>query len=170
MPSRKKSSGVAATVLTVLVATVLVVLQQIQSHPKQGQNPPGGPAPATTTSQTDRSVDQGVRAVLDAYAHERSDVHVEIEAVVTKLLPDDDEDDAHQRFIVRLEGFDHTILISHNIDLAPRVPVGAGDRVRIKGEYEWTEQGGVIHWTHHNPNRNPRHPGGWIEHEGTRYE
>ncbi len=174
MGNAKKKSGAAATVLTIIVAIVLVVLQQKQHITNNAQSPPSGgsgasaPAGAPTAGSA-----TGARAVIQAYEAEQSDVLVEFDAVVTKLLSDDKEGDAHQRFIVRLPaeaGFDRTLLISHNIDLAPRVPVREGDSVRIRGEYEWSQQGGVIHWTHHNPNRNPRHPGGWIEHNGNRYE
>ncbi|MGK7909984.1 MAG: DUF3465 domain-containing protein [Synechococcus sp.] len=48
--------------------------------------------------------------------------------------------------------FGLTVLIAHNIDLAPRVTsVHIGDEVRFLGEYEWNPQGGEIHWTHQDP-------------------
>jgi hypothetical protein len=92
---------------------------------------------------------------------------VTTEGVVTRVLSDDTEGSRHQRFIVRLET-DHTLLVSHNIDLAPRVPIQPGDALIIRGQYEWNAQGGLVHWTHHDPQG--RHPGGWIEHAGHRYE
>ncbi len=57
--------------------------------------------------------------------------------------------------------------MSHNIDLAPRVPIAVGDTVEFRGQYEWNERGGVIHWTHHDPDG--RRPGGWLRHRSRVY-
>ena len=88
--------------------------------------------------------------------------------VVTRIQPDDNHGSRHQRFILTLDSGD-TLLIAHNIDLAPRIDgLARGDRVAFYGEYEWNERGGVVHWTHHDPAG--RHIGGWLEHKGRRYE
>ena len=87
---------------------------------------------------------------------------------VVKLLPDDDRGSRHQKFIVRLES-GLTVLLAHNIDLAPRVAsLNEGDSVNFYGQYEWNEKGGVIHWTHIDPNG--FHTPGWIEHKGRKYQ
>lgn len=100
----------------------------------------------------------------NAYNNRQSDIQVQGEGVVTKMLPDDLAGSRHQKFILRIST-GQTFLISHNIDLAPRINrLSIGDTVEFYGEYEWNAKGGVIHWTHHDPNG--RHVGGWLKHEG----
>ena len=45
---------------------------------------------------------------------------------------------------------------------------GKGDVVDFFGEYEWNSNGGVIHWTHHDPQG--RHVTGWLKHNGRTYK
>lgn len=107
------------------------------------------------------------QTLLRAFDEGRSDVWLESQGEVDRLLADDNKGSRHQRFIVRVAP-ERTVLVSHNIDLAPRIDaLEAGDRVLVRGEYEWNERGGVIHWTHHDPDG--RRAGGFIEHEGKRY-
>lgn len=75
---------------------------------------------------------------------------IEVSGFVTKLLADDSDGSRHQRFVVDVGG-GCTLLIAHNIDLALRIPVGLGDRVFVRGMYEWNDLGGLMHWTHHDP-------------------
>lgn len=104
----------------------------------------------------------------EAFEQQRNDLQIEGVGTVAKVLPDDNKGSRHQRFILRLDS-GQTLLVAHNIDLAPRVPeLRSGDRVAFYGEYEWTREGGVIHWTHHDPAG--RHIGGWLKHEGQTYE
>lgn len=101
------------------------------------------------------------------YRDHRSGVLVEADGTVAKLFSDDRRGSRHQRFLVRLDS-GHTVLISHNIDLAPRVDaLGTGDAIAFRGEYEWNDKGGVVHWTHHDPDG--RRPGGWLRHDGRTY-
>ncbi len=113
-----------------------------------------------------RTTSTGSAEVLRAIEHRLSDQWVETDAVVTRVLKDDTHGSRHQRILVDIAG--RSVLIAHNIDLAPRVPVRKGDSLRLRGEFEWNEKGGVIHWTHHDPGG--RHSGGWIEHRGKRFE
>ena len=103
-----------------------------------------------------------------AFARHDSDVQVRGEGTVTRLLADDLNGRRHQRFIVRLAS-GQTVLLTHNIDIAPRVEgLKEGDKVRFNGEYVWNEKGGVIHWTHHDPQG--RHVAGWVIHDGKTYK
>ena len=81
-------------------------------------------------------------------------------------MKDDREGLQHQRFLVRAAGL--TILVAHNTDLAPRVPVQLGDTIRIRGEYVWNVQRGLLHWTHRDPRG--RHAAGFIEVRGQRIQ
>lgn len=62
-----------------------------------------------------------------------------------------------------------TLLVSHNIDLAARIDtLSVNDSIEFFGEYEWNEKGGVIHWTHHDPEE--IHADGWIMHNNVIYQ
>jgi hypothetical protein len=87
---------------------------------------------------------------------------------VLRLLSDDNSGDRHQRFILKMIS-GQTLLIAHNIDLAPRIQsLKEGDFVMFFGQYETNSQGGVVHWTHRDPQG--RHIAGWLEHNGKRYQ
>jgi hypothetical protein len=104
----------------------------------------------------------------DAYERRQSDIQVQGEGVVTRILADDLDGSRHQRFILRLSS-GQTVLVAHNIDLAPRIGgLRTGDSVAFYGEYEWNPKGGVIHWTHHDPGG--RHTAGWLKHGGELYQ
>ena len=90
---------------------------------------------------------------------------VNFEARVIKLLRDDLKGDKHQKLIMKTNA--HTLLLAHNIDIAPRIPVKVGDTIIVQGEYEWNDQGGLVHWTHRSNNQ---HPGGWIKHKNIKYQ
>lgn len=103
-----------------------------------------------------------------AFKSRASNVQVEDEGVVIRILMDDLAGSRHQRFIVRLAS-GQTVLVAHNIDIAPRV-VGLqkGHSIRFHGEYVWNDKGGLIHWTHHDPKG--RHKAGWLKHDGRTYQ
>jgi hypothetical protein len=107
---------------------------------------------------------RGDQAVADAFRERRSGVPVTGEGVVTAVLPDDRDGDRHQRFIVRLAS-GQSLLVAHNIDLAPRLPsLTPGDSVAFSGVYEWNARGGLVHWTHRDPSG--RHRAGWLRRDG----
>ncbi|HDB1451158.1 TPA: DUF3465 domain-containing protein [Vibrio cholerae] len=107
-------------------------------------------------------------ALQQAYKSQQSDLQVQGFGQIVKVLPDDNDGSKHQKFILRLNS-GQTLLVAHNIDLAPRIPnLQVGDSVEFYGEYEWNKKGGVLHWTHKDPQN--RHAHGWLKHNGQVYE
>ena len=95
-----------------------------------------------------------------------TDEWIEVGGIGTRLLNDDDDGSRHQRFIIDI-GNRQTLLIAHNLDLSERVPVSLGDRVGVRGVYEWNDLGGLVHWTHHDPLG--VEAGGWVRHHSREY-
>ncbi len=121
-------------------------------------------APASSYALRE-SASRGIDSAVDrAFASRAHNVQVEGRGTVVKVLRDDDEGSRHQRFLLRLPS-GLTILVAHNIDLAPRLEgLRVGDMVAFSGDYEWNEKGGVVHWTHRDPAG--RHVAGWLKHDG----
>lgn len=142
----------------VLPALVVAALAAYQIVSGDGASPPYAPP---TAAVDDAPLARAIESRADG-------VQVEGRGEVQKILADDEEGSRHQRFLVHLSS-GRTILIAHNIDLAPRVaPLAPGDAVAFSGEFAWNAKGGVVHWTHRDPAG--RHPAGWIEHDGQLFQ
>ncbi len=128
----------------------------------------GAHSPAASSSVKETATAQpGDEEIERAFGSRSSGVQVEGMGEVLKVLSDDIQGSRHQRFIVRLKS-GRTILIAHNIDLAPRVPsLHTGATVSFRGVYEWNRNGGTVHWTHHDPDG--KHRAGWIRYDGRMY-
>jgi len=146
---------ISGGVLVVALIVVLVVLVAGK----------GGPQPTAAPSVTQSL---NTEAQLESlFQTHTSGVQIAGHGVVTHLLSDDNEGDRHQRFILELSS-GQTLLIAHNIDIAPRLDgLAVGDEVEFFGEYDYNDQGGTIHWTHHDPQGS--HVAGWIDWDGRRY-
>lgn len=102
-----------------------------------------------------------------AFENKQSNLQVQGSGKVKRLLSDDNTSSRHQRFILELLS-EQTLLISHNIDLSTKIDtLQIDDIVEFYGVYEWNEKGGVIHWTHDDPNG--VHENGWLKHKGVIY-
>lgn len=144
-----------------LLLALLIAYLGVEQHSRTGNAPDAAPQAKLGRAPVNQ-------ALFSAMENRLSDVQLEATATVVKVLADDNDGSRHQRFLIRA-GSGQTVLVAHNIDLAPRVAgLAAGDQVTIYGEYEWNAKGGVIHWTHHDPAG--RHVGGWIRHEGKTYQ
>jgi hypothetical protein len=124
------------------------------------------PGVGTDTETSSAAVTQRPAATTDT--NWRSGSQINGSGIVVRVLSDDNDGSRHQRFILEVST-GRTVLIAHNIDLAPRVrSLSEGDTVSFFGQYESNDRGGVIHWTHKDPQG--RHVDGWLEHDGQRYQ
>lgn len=124
----------------------------------------GLPEHPQTTERIDAS------AADEAFRNKQSRVWMTVQGEVVYLMHDDTnpENGRHQQFLIELpRPSELTLKVAHNIDIAERVPISKGDRVVVRGRYEWNEKGGVVHWTHRD--ERGRRAGGWIEFQGKRY-
>lgn len=150
-----------------LLAIVLLV-----AYLNTGRTPPL-PQPAEAPGAPATQAPAEVRATAPssqgaAIGEQRSGSPITGEGRVSKLLADDNDGSRHQRFIVTLSS-GQTLLIAHNIDLAPRInALQTGDSISFKGQYESNSKGGVVHWTHRDPAG--RHEPGWLQHAGQTYQ
>ncbi|MEO8632975.1 MAG: DUF3465 domain-containing protein [Chloroflexota bacterium] len=123
--------------------------------------------PALTSSTVAPAADNA--AIARAFADHRSELQVTAQGRVERLLSDDTSaTSTHQRFILKLDDLAQTLLITNNVSVGKRVPVAAGDALVVHGEFIWNDQGGLVHFTHHDPDGS--HESGWILRDGVRYE
>jgi len=143
---------------------LLLLIQQSRKH-TASQPPPSSPTAGTGA---------GTSSIRAAFESRASDTWVQTSGRVTRLLADDNEtrdgSDMHQRFLLQTDD-GVSVLVAHNINAASRVPIKPGDRVSVRGAYEWSDKGGVIHFTH-APKFRARDPEkrGWIEHDAMKYD
>lgn len=152
----------------IIVAALAVFgYRQFQQH-EAGRGRSVIERPSEKRSSDAKSGQGSAEQVLrQAFEAGRGDIQIEGRGVVVKTLPDDEKGSPHQRFILKLSS-GQTLLVAHNIDLADKIKgLKKGDTVGFYGEYEWSKQGGVIHWTHRDPAG--RHADGWLKHNGRIY-
>lgn len=117
--------------------------------------------PPSLQTQDDEKIQQ-------AFQEQRSNIQVQSRGLIKAILRDDNNGSRHQKIILELST-GQTVLVAHNIDLAPRIEnLKQGEIVEFNGEYEYSPQGGVIHWTHHDPQN--KHVGGWLKYKGQIYQ
>ena len=150
--------------LAILVALNLTACRAPTNNP--ADNSSSAPQTESTPVTTSASMDAG--AISEAFGAQRNLPQVQGSGIVIKVLKDDTKGLQHQKFLLKISD-NITILIAHNIDLAPRVAdIAEGDTVAFKGEYIYTPKGGTVHWTHKDPRGH--HEAGYLKHNGKTYE
>ena len=154
--------------ISLLLAAVCLSNSLAVGQQRSNRKPRKAPARQASATEKRRTSLANDRILARAFANRTSNIQVEGEGTVTRLLSDDLNGARHQRFILQLAS-GQTLLVTHNIDIAPRIDeLELGDSVSFHGEYVWNEKGGLIHWTHHDPQDSSA--GGWIKHNGKTYQ
>lgn len=160
--TNKKNLSIAGVIILLIAAYFGLDL----SGHKQNQSP-SSVIPAAQRNETTLANNE-VDTVKAAYEQRQSNVQVQGSGRVKAILRDDNDGSRHQKFILVLKN-GLSILVAHNIDLAPKISnLNKGDIVEFYGEYEYNPKGGVLHWTHHDPQG--RHESGWLKHDGQIYQ
>lgn len=154
----QKNNLVIATIIVVLIAAYIGIdLKQNNLKDKVVQ-----------TSIVEEAAVDDQHKIMKAYQQQISNIQVQSKGEVKAILADDNDGSRHQKMILKLEN-GLTVLVAHNIDLAPRVEgLRKGEIVEFYGEYEYSPKGGVIHWTHHDPQG--KHVDGWLKYQGKSYQ
>jgi Protein of unknown function (DUF3465) len=108
-------------------------------------------------------------AVCEAFSAQRSGVEVVAQGRVTRVLGvQAGRSSPHEGFLLRLDsGCALVVRVEVNTDFTGTIPLSVGQRVLVKGDYEYYSRGGVIHWTHRDPRG--RHENGYVDVNGTTY-
>ena len=154
----QKNNLVIVTIIVVLIAAYVGIdLKQNNLNDNVVQ-----------TSIVEEATVDDQQKIMQAYQQQLSNIQVQSKGEVKAILADDNDGSRHQKMILKLEN-GLTVLVAHNIDLAPRVEgLKKGDKVEFYGEYEYNQKGGVIHWTHHDPQG--KHIDGWLKYQGRMYQ
>jgi hypothetical protein len=119
-------------------------------------------------------VQSGESTVLSAGYTPGDTINAVFQGKVVKLLPDDNYSPKHQKFLFQItSGYNgefngEVVLVAHNLDVAPYVPLKLGSNPEIKGDLLTGETPKVLHWTHRDLKH--RHPDGYIKVVGKIYQ
>ncbi|WP_336038539.1 DUF3465 domain-containing protein [Acinetobacter calcoaceticus] len=159
----KKNLSIGGVIILLIAAYFGLDL----SGHKQNQSPLST-IPEAQHNETTLSSNDKIDTIKAAYEQRQSNVQVQGSGRVKAILRDDNDGSRHQKFILVLKN-GLSILVAHNIDLAPKISnLKKGDMVEFYGEYEYNPKGGVLHWTHRDPQT--RHESGWLKHDGQIYQ
>lgn len=156
--------------LTLIVITFLLLMQILLGDEKNqlDLSVDHNDSQTKNSAQSDAKSGNYNSELESAFKNKKGNIWLTGQGEVIKLLSDDNQGSRHQRILVKVN-LKQTILIAHNIDLAPRIDnLKVGDSIEFYGEYQWNEKGGIVHWTHSDPSN--RKPGGWIKHNQQIYQ
>ena len=176
--ANKTNLGIGAVIIVLIAAYFGIDLQEQQNPSNQSLTDLEPQSEILSKTEHQRAAVESKSSNLktqnddekiqQAFQQHKSDIQVQSSGRVQAILRDDNNGSRHQKFILQL-GNGQTVLVAHNIDLSPRLDdLEKGEIVQFYGEYEYSDQGGVIHWTHHDPQKS--HADGWLKYKGRTYQ
>jgi hypothetical protein len=152
-------------VLLLFLCFAFTSCNQTTDNKKTTSTTPKIAAAPTATKPSAPSNDDIIKVLFNK---KQSGIQVHGDGVVIKILPDDNDGAKHQRFILKLNS-GQTLLIAHNIDIAPRLEgLAVGEKIEFYGEYYYNDEGGGVHRTHHAPDG--KHISGYLKRDGNIYQ
>lgn len=112
-------------------------------------------------------VSVGSHIVEKAFYNQQSDLMVEVDGQVVRVVTADRGDSSLQWFQMRTPTGQH-LMVAHDFGIEGPIPLSPLDAVTVRGRYEWTESGGTIRKTERDSSLERMH--GWIEFNGRRYD
>ena len=128
--ANKTNLSIGAVIVLLIAAYFGIDLQENQL---QTSTPSVAVEPSTQTSKPQNQVLDGTAKIAQAFQSRKSNIQVQSQGRVVAVLKDDNDGSRHQKIIVELPNT-MTVLVAHNIDLAPRIErLQKGDTVGLKG-------------------------------------
>jgi hypothetical protein len=101
-------------------------------------------------------------AICNDYAHQESHQEVIAHGMVADVFGESEGPSGeHEGYLLKLDGdCDLLLRVETNTSITGPIPIRPRQELIVKGEYEFDPEGGVLHWTHHDPSA--RHIAGYV--------
>jgi hypothetical protein len=101
-------------------------------------------------------------SICRAYTQQASRKEVIAQGTIVDVLGESEgRGGEHEGYLLKLDGdCDLLLRVETNLSITGPIPIRRREQVIVKGEYEYDAEGGVLHWTHHDPSA--RHVAGYV--------
>jgi hypothetical protein len=102
-----------------------------------------------------------------AWQQRLSGVQLSMEGKISRVFSAGETDAGQQKFVLQLaQG--QSVTVIHDATLGAAIEgLAVGETIEVSGEYHWTADGGIMRWTHRNPEDNRQ--AGWVNYKGRLY-
>jgi hypothetical protein len=102
-----------------------------------------------------------------AWQQRLSGVQLSLEGKISRVFSSMETEAGQQKFSLQLaQG--QVVTVIHDVRLGSAIEdLAEGEIIEVFGEYQWAPDGGVIHWTHRDPEGNRQ--AGWVRYKDRLY-